>query len=311
MSGAHEPREEFVNQLELRIRDDLRRGPATGSFSWMPQSKLAVAFATTVIVIVSMVIGGGAVAAAYETRLNQQRELILQSFEQRAAIAKQRLALAAQQLQDMQQRVSVGTEKPESVPEAQFKVAEAEAALKSIELDIAEITATGREPMNGVSAPLVAGRDFVTERWRVEMSVPTAALQLEKTRTQAARTRVEVGLANPLDVDEAQTKLMELEAVLEGFQRKIGIRQTFLMGGLQPAVAELRALEAETEVRRAALARRVDFARRQVQDLKTRFSVGTSSPLEVAEAELRVQELQLAMTKADYELALIRKQLGK
>lgn len=37
---------------------------------------------------------------------------------------------------------------------------------------------------------------------------------------------------------------------------------------------------------------------------------GTANPLNLAEAELRLQELQLEMSRADYDLLLIRKQLG-
>jgi outer membrane protein TolC len=312
MSGAHEPREEFVNQLELQLRADLRRrNLAAGAHTWMPQSRIAVALAIAAVAIASMALGGGVVAAAYEARLSEQRDVLLETVEGRAAIAKQRLALATQQLRNVQQRVAVGIEPTESVPDAQFKVNEAEAELKSIELDIAEIRATGREPVGALSAPLVSGRDFVTERWRVEMSVPAAALELEKVRAQAARGRFDVGLANAMEVEAAGTRLIELESAVEVFRRKIEIRQTFLKGGLAAAAADLRGLEAETDLRRTALGRRIDFARRQVRDLKARIDVGTANPLNLAEAELRLQELQLEMTRADYDLLLIRKQLGK
>lgn len=310
MSGAHEPREEFLQQLELRLRADLRRRDlSAGAPTWMPQSRLAVALAMAAIVIVSMAIGGSVVAAAYQARLHEQRDLLLKTFEQRSAIAKQRLALAMEQLRTLQQRASIGIEPQESVADAQLNVTEAEAELKTIELDIAEIHATGREPMHTVSAPPIAGRDFVTERWRVEMSVPAAALELQKVRAQAARNRFDVGLANAIDVEAAGTRLIELEAAIEVFKRKIGIRQTFLKGGLPAAVADLRGLEAETDLRRTTLARRIDLARRHVQDLKARIEIGTANPLNLAEAELHLQELQLAMTKADYDLLLIRKQL--
>jgi outer membrane protein TolC len=91
----------------------------------------------------------------------------------------------------------------------------------------------------------------------------------------------------------------------------MAIRQTFLKGGLAAAVAELRRLEVEADLGRSALARRIDFARRQVEDLKARINVGTANPLNLAEAELRVQELQLKMSKVEYALLLIRNQLGK
>ena len=48
-----------------------------------------------------------------------------------------------------------------------------------------------------------------------------------------------------------------------------------------------------------------------MEDLKARINVGTANPLNLAEAELRVQELQLKMSKVGYELLLIRRQLGK
>jgi hypothetical protein len=39
--------------------------------------------------------------------------------------------------------------------------------------------------------------------------------------------------------------------------------------------------------------------------------IGTSAPLEVAQADVRLLELELALKKAEYDLALIRKQIGK
>ena len=57
--------------------------------------------------------------------------------------------------------------------------------------------------------------------------------------------------------------------------------------------------------------RRNDFARRQVGDLEAKIKSGTANPLNLAEAKLRLQELQLTMSKVDYDLLLIRRQLGK
>lgn len=312
MSGAHNPREEFVNQLEHHLRADLRRRDlAARAHTWMPRSRKAVALAIAAVAVASMAVGGGVVAVAYEARLSEQRDLLLGNFEQRAILAKQQLALRTQQLRDMEQRVSVGIEPQQSVLDARFKVNEAEAELKSIELNLGEIRATGREPMNALSAPLISGRDFVSERLLVEMSVPAAALEREKVRAQAVRSRFEVGMANAIDVDTAETRTIELESAVEVFQRKMRIRQAFLKGAVPAAVADLRGLEAETDLRRTTLARRIDFARRQVRDLQSRIEIGTANPLNLAEAQLRLQELQLEMSRTEYDLLLIRQQLGK
>jgi hypothetical protein len=312
MPAAHEPRDEFVDQLELRLRADLRRhGLAAGRRTWMPQSRIAAAFAIAAGVIASMALGGGVVAATYEARISEQRDLLLGTFEQRAAIARQRLSLASEQLREAQKRVSVGVAPQDTVAEAQLRVIEAEAEVKSIDLDIAEVRAAGREPMQAVSAPLVSGRDFVTDRWRVQLAVPSAAMEIERTRLESAKKRFDVGVATPTDVDAAAARLIELETAVEVLRQKIALRQAFLKGGVPPAIADLRGLEAEVDLRRTALARRIDVARREVQDLNGRTEVGTANPLQLAAARLRLQELELERTKADYDLLLIRKQLGK
>jgi outer membrane protein TolC len=301
-----------VSQLEDRLRAELDRPrlapPAPG---WMPRSRLGLALATAAVVIVSMAMGGGVVAAAYEAQQNELRDMLVGTFEQQAAIAAQRLDMARRQLRVAEDRLAVGLEGQAAVGDARLKVSEAEAALRVIELDLAEVRATGREPMKTASAPLVSGRDFVLERWQVEMSVPAAALEMAKRNAQAAQRRFEVGLANAVDVEAAGTRQIELESAIQLIQEKIGIRQAFLKGLISAAGADLRVLEAETEQRRTALARRIEFARRQMDDLRIRVEIGTPSPLEMAEAEVRLQELQLALAKADYELALIRRQLGK
>jgi outer membrane protein TolC len=312
MSGAHDPREEFVNQLELQLRADLRRRDlAAGTRAWMPQSRLAVASTIVAVVIVSMAMGGGVVAAAYQARLSEQRDLLLGAVEQRAAIAKQQLALATEQLQNVRERVSIGTELPESVADAQFKVTEAEAELKSIELDIAEIRATGRAPLSALSAPPISGRDFVTERLRVQMAVPAAARERGKVRVQALQSSFDVGMASAIDVEAARTMLIEFESAVEMFQRKIGIRQTFLKGAIPAAVADLRALEAEADLRQTVLARRIESAQRQVSDLKARLEIGTANPLNIAKAEMELQGLRAQLAKASYDLHLVRSQIGK
>ncbi len=191
---AHEPREDFVNQLEGRLRADLRRQRLetnTRTWSWLPQSRLAAALAMIVVMVASMALGGGVVAATYEARLSGQREVLVTTFEQRQTIAQQRLALTKQQLQEMERRISVGLEQKETLLDLQAHVSEAEAEVKLIELDLAEIRATGREPMHTISAPLVSGRDLVTERLRTEATVPTAALALETRRKSGVQSRVE------------------------------------------------------------------------------------------------------------------------
>jgi outer membrane protein TolC len=312
MSDRHEPREAFVAELESQLLGEFQRGRrAAPTPRWFPQTTRGMAFATAAVVLMSMGIGGGLVSAAYEAQESAQRDLLLGTLAQRQGLASKQLVLARQRVAEVERRLATGLAPMIEVLETRLTVTEAEVELQVIQLDIAEVRASGREPVKTVSAPLVAGRDFVSERWKVESQVPATAHRIAQTSVEAERRRFEVGLASSLDVERAGARLIELEAAVQLAERKIAIRRAFLNRDMTAAVADLRVLEAETEQRRVALAHRIDVSRRQLQDVRRRLEIGTSSRLDLAEAELRLQELQLALTKADYDLALIRKQLGK
>ncbi len=275
----------------------------------MPHRPIQAALAVAALVIVSMGIGGAVVAAAYQAQSNERRDLLASTYQRRAELARQRLSLAQQELKTAEGRLSLGIEGQEAVLEGQFKVAEAEAQLGSIELQIAEVRMTGREPLGEVSSRLVSGRDFVSERWRIEMSVPAAALRFERARLASAQRHVAVGAADRIDVDVSQTRIIEIEAAIEAFQRKIDIRQRFLRREMDAALADLRVLEGEAEQRRTTLAPRLDLARKQLKNIAARVEIGAATSVELAEAQLRLKELELDLSKADVDLAVIRRQI--
>ena len=312
MSDRHAPREAFVAELESRLRADLaRQRVAVPVAPWLPQSPRGLALAAAAVIVVSMVIGGGVVAATYEAQQNAQRDMIVTLLEQRGELARRRLELAKQQLRDVESRIAVGVEPPKAAGDARLKVLEAETEVRLVELDIREARRSGREPNRTVSAPKVDGQDFVAERWQVEAQLPAMALDVAKAQLDAARTRFAAGLANKNDIDTATGRIVELEGAVRLAQQKMAIRRAFLNGDFSAADADLQVMMAETEQRRHSLAQRIDLARGDLQELRARAQVGTANNVDVAEAELRLQELQLALSKADYELALIRKQVRK
>jgi hypothetical protein len=311
MSNRHQPRDAFASGLEERLRATLAHRATAMPLQWMPRTRRGLALATAAIVVVSMAIGGGVVAVAYEQKQAELRDMLVETYRQRLLLAEKQLALARQQLRDAEGRVAAGLAPPAEVQDARLKVRETEAEFRITEIDVNEVLATGREPMKTVAAPLVSGRDLVSDRMRVEMSVKEAALEAAKLHAQAAKTRFDVGLAGIEDVEAAGARQSDVESALEHARVKLQIRQRFLGGQISAPTAELLVVEADTERRRAALARRVDFMHRQMNDLRTRVEIGTLSPLDVAGAELRLLELELALKKAQYDLALIRQQIGK
>ena len=294
MSNRHEPGDVFVAQLEERpcarnLRVDRLAAPAP---RWVPRTTRGLVFATAALVVVSMAVGGGAVSAAYQAQQGAQRDALVKTHVLMVDLAARRLALARHSFRTSSRRVR-WNQNLAAVNDARFKVTEAETEMRLVELDLAEVRASGRDPGKTVSAPLVSGRTS-SPSGQVEATVPAAALDVASGMSTWP-TRFDVGLANNQDFEMAGSRLIEVEGE--------SLAQRELASG--------RRSEARADGRRGRTcgygsgdrtATRdpgapIAFSRRQLQDVKLRTEIGTAGPVELAEAELRLQELQLALTE--------------
>jgi len=312
MSGTHDPRPEFVERLEgLVLAEARRQSQPAQTPRWLPASPLKAVLAAAALVVVSVSVGGAAVAASYQAQHNERRDLLVAGYAQQLDLASQRLALAKERLQDAERRQTLGVETQDAARQARFDVVEAETQVQLLELQIAEIQVTGREPLNEVASPRVSGRDFVGDRWRIEMRVPQAALELERRRLQAVQERVDIGLVQASEVEATRARVLELEMAVDAFSRKIAIRQEFLQGVISATLAGLRVLEAEAVRKHETLKPKIAMARRQLDETTARVEIGIMAPVELAEARLHLAELEAELAKVEVDLALIRKQIAE
>jgi hypothetical protein len=312
MQNPHEPRNEFVETLELDIGREVRLRNRSGhTHGPIPSSRIRTAVGALVLILASMAAGAVAVGAAYQAESNERRDLLLANYERRVALANQRLSIAGEQLQKAQQAVSLGVASPEALQESRFKVAEAQAQVRAIELQLDEIRATGREPLLEMSAPPVKGRDFVSDRLRIDMSVPEAALELARLQLQKSESLLSLGLVNTIDVDAVRGRVAEVEAAIEAFRTKLEIRQNFVSKKADAVETELRVLESDANHRQKMLSPKVALARKQLERAQKNAQLGTAQRVDLAEATLRLQELEAEIAKADLDLALIRRQLAQ
>ena len=312
MRNPHEPSDEFVERLEWQVgREVRRRNRAAEGPQWTPRLRVKMALAVLGLMVVSMGVGAAAVAAAYESQDSQRRDDLTRGFEQRADLARQRLALVTDEQRAIEQGVAVGRATNEELAQSRIKVAAAQAQVKLTELQLEEIRLTGREPRVELSSPRVSGRDFVGDRLRIELSVPETALAIERARLRDTETRFSVGIANTFDVEIARMRVLEMEVALDGFRKKLDIRQKMLSGAVDAVETELRVLEAEADQRRRILQPKLEMARREVDRIKSRVEVGIASNLEFTEATLRRLQLETELTSADLELAVVRRKIDQ
>jgi hypothetical protein len=313
MQDPHTPRDGFVERLEWQIGSELRRRQRTGPATWLPASPVKAAAVIVFLVLVSMAAGGAAVAAAVQAQSKERRDLVVSTYEQRVNLAQLRLAAARMELTTIERQIAVGVERGDGTQaqDSRLKVVEAEGLLQLGELELQEARATGREPLDQISAPLVAGRDFVTERLQSSLLAPQQGLASARLRASAMRTRMNVGLATVTDMAEAEARVLELEAAVASIQRKLEVRRQFVAGQLTAPQADLRVIESEAEQRVKALEPRIALARKHIADAERRFQVGVATHVDLAEAKLRLSTLEADLAKAQLDLALIRKKISE
>jgi len=308
----HEPSVEFVARLESQIGSEVRRrNRDVRAPRWATWSLAQVATAAAALVVVSMGAGGAAVAASYEAQLSQTRDQLVAAYTQRAELARQRLDLATTEHKAAETRFNVGLSDVKAVLEKGVAVATAQAEVNLVQLQLEEIRLSGREPRAELWAPRVSGRDFVTERLRIEMTVPEKTLEVARKVAQDVAIRVQIGTLSSIDLDQAHTLTSSVESTLTALQRKLAIRQQYISGRIEAVGTELRVLEVEAEQRSAALVPQIALAVKEEARIAQRVDAGVSRTVDLAEAKLRRMQLEMELTKAELDLAQIRRRLAE
>ena len=193
--------------------------------------------------------------------------------------------------------------------EAQLKVAEVSAQLKTLESQVQEIRLTGSEPLDVVSSPVVEGRDFVTERLSNARQFPQMALQLEESRLQAAQRRVAVGVADPGEVEVAQLHVQEIKAALETIQKKLTIRQQLIKKEIDAVRADLLVLEADALLKVSTLKPKVCAGRPRARARPTQGPGWQRAESGSGAGADETCRAQFRLAAAELELLLIQQKL--
>ncbi len=199
------------------------------------------------------------------------------------------------------------TERESRQIEAQFKQAESETEIRKLEL--AETLITGKEPNDGLSAPLVDGRDFVTERMATQRLPMQRRLELANDQARRNQELVDAGVASARELKSARAEVVSVEEELAGLEKRIALRKSFLTGERSAADVELRGMRFAAIAARETAVRQVEVLAEQHKRftlLSERGAVSLSE-LQAAETELRTVESHLEL--ADLELRILQQKI--
>ncbi len=309
MNRDHTPDPEFVNLLEWELKSTMRRhGILNGTSGAKRPFRLRLG-TTVALAVVSMLIGGAGTHAVTRSIDGQAAALYIARAEALLEIARARLDPFARELAKMQALVQEGTVTKRELGqvEAQYLRAESEANIRQLELG--ETFITGKEPNDALSAPLVDGMDYVTERLAARRRPIQRRLELMTDQVRRYQELHEAGGVTARELKAVQTEFAEAEEALIGLEKRFSLRASFLAGGLPATEVELKAMRFAAVAARRMAVRHVEVLveqQKRFTQLSERGAV-SNSELRAVEAELRRVEAHVEL--ADLELRILDQKL--
>lgn len=306
MNDVHEPTLEFLAHMERETLYALRRPVQRASAPLLRHLR------TAALVVLALGAGVGCVVVAERVQETRRVERELAGNGLRVELARRRLAALQARVETVRARHAAGVVSQSEVSEAERRLLAAERTLRHVRLEREQLDAGGGALVRStapdgelefeldLTAPPVAGRDFVREHLQVDLE--TSAAELEHARGAFERANVLHGAGRVSEsvLGEARAAVKSLGRRLRSLEARLAARAEFLAGRTSREQCELADLQRSIEVRRAdanALVRRL------------RDDLARAEQLHSAGVAPAPDELRLDLDQAQSELALVALEL--
>jgi len=256
----------------------------------------------SVLVMASALVGAGGVVVKDGVQDLRAQEVLMAQVGGDLRLAELQLEIARNRLEEVEKLREVGVGEEQALLEARIQTRQAEAEYLKLSLDEEEIRLSGKEPQNQLSAPLVAGRDFVTERLVLDETVAYERLSAARSRHTRYQDLVQAGAIRSEDLFEVSLALREVESQLSGINERITLRERFLDGRLAAEDAEREYEITQTQTRVDLLRQALDGAMVRFRGVEERVGMGFFHEAELPKARLEVMRLETQLEFLEVKL---------
>jgi multidrug resistance efflux pump len=295
MNRIQEPDNEFLDRLEWQLSSEYRRTnrlkPTSGKIAI---SRKVVALAAMVGILM---IGVAMTKAADYIKDSWRKKIEIARVQTEVELKKVQLESIRGMASDIKSRVSNGLIREDEYQAMQLEVENAELDFKRALLNLEEVKMSGDTPRNELYAPLVSGRDFVSERLEIEKK--EAQLHMEQLSIQAERVQqlVQQMMVRGDEADHIQSDVANQKMQIDKIQQRLDLRARFLAG-------EITAQEVEIKDRMTGAERNLQLARSRVETLMKEFQRMQILEARGEVSHTEVAQLQYALDAARAELKL-------
>jgi hypothetical protein len=298
MPNRFEPDSQFVDRLEWQLASEFRRRdrlkPAPGRIA-VPRSVVALSLAAGVLLL-----GVAATKAADLIKDSWRKRIEVARLETEVKIKKAFMEFKQLRAGQAEEKYKLGLIEEDGVHGNRLAVGRAEFDLEKSLLDLEEAKISGEAPRDEIYAPLVGGRDFVSERLEIDKKILEADIALRRTRIERhLKARVDLGLIPKSELDGFQAALEVQEGGVGDIEKRLTLRQGFLSGEISAEEMEIqdRMTAAGKDLREARST--VDTMKARLDDLRAKEAAGL-----ISEEEIRGTQMVLDAAQAQLSLAM-------
>lgn len=271
--------------------------------------RLAWAFAARLATVLLLVaIGYGAAVAARHYHDSSEKRLLIAEADAAIVLAGARVSLVEAYTGDLAKQVAAGTGDPDNLAVSRMELSQATRELERARLNRLEIEYTGQPARDQLSAPLAGGRDFVSERLRLELEAQDDRLRMIRDALKQAERDEAAGNGDVSRIEGLRQELVFAGKVREPLEFRLGLRASYLSGRRTAqevsALAKLPQARARLEAAKARSAVVSSFAE-SLQE-----SGGRASPMDVRQAEFETVAAEVEERLARLEVEHLERQLA-
>ena len=298
MNRGFEPDGRFVERLEWQLASEFRRTNRLKSqYGKITVPRRMVAAA----IIAGILITGVAVTKAADYIKDSWRKKIeIARVETEVELKKVHLKSIREMASAEKMRASNGLIREDEYLAIILAVQNAELDFKRSQLNLEEVKMSGGTPRMELYAPMVSGRDFVSERLEIEIMEGELALKQLKIHAKRLERLKDQNLVRGNEMDQILSEVAAQNVRIDRIRKRLDLRSRFLAG-------EITAQEVEIEGRMTAAYRNLHLVRSKVDSLKKelkRMEV-LDSQGKIAHTEIIQMNYALDAAQAELKLAVL------
>jgi outer membrane protein TolC len=298
MSDRFEPDAKFVDRLEWQLASEFRRRehlkPAPGRIA-VPRPIFVIGLAAGVLLL-----GVAATKAADLLKDSWRKRIEVARLETEVKIKTAFLDFKELRFRQAEEKFKAGLIGADGLHGNRLARGNAVFEVEKALLDLEEVRASGQAPRDELHAPLVDGRDFVSERLEARKRALESDILLRRGRTEGYwKQRFDLGLIAESELEDRRAMVAVQETELEAVETRLGLRRQILSGALSAEQLEIRIRMAEAEKELGAARREIGSMKKHLDTQQAQFLAGL-----ITEEEMRGTRMVLDAAQARAEQAL-------